>query len=59
MKVVSYFPSDPAAMLELQRRVAELHAEFAADTIAKLNCPKEQKMKLLNATIKRKVERNA
>ena len=59
MKVVSYFSSDPAAMLELQRRAAEIHAEFAADYIAKLNCPKEQKMELLNAIIKQKVERNA
>ena len=59
MKVVSYFPKDPAAMLELQRRAAKIHAECAADTIAKLSCPKEQKMELLNAIIKRKVERNA
>ena len=59
LKVVSYFPKDPVAVLELQRRAAELHAEFAADTIAKLNCPKEQKMELLNAIIKRKVEHNA
>ena len=59
MKVVSYFPSNPAEMLELQRRAAELHAEFMADYIAKLSCPKEQKMELLNAIIKRKIERNA
>ena len=59
MKVVSYFPKDPATMLELQRRAAEIHADFAADTIAKLNCPKEQKMDLVNAIIKRKAERNA
>jgi hypothetical protein len=59
LKVVSYFPKDPAALLELQRRAAELHAAFAADYIAKLSCPKEQKMELLNAVIKRKVEHNA
>ena len=59
MIVVSCFPKDPAAMLELQRRAAALHAEFAADTIAKLGCPKEQKMALLNAIIKRKAEQNA
>ena len=59
MKVVSFFPSDPAPVLELQRRAAELHAVFLADHIAKLNCPKEQKMELLNAIIKRKAERNA
>ncbi|MCL2299307.1 MAG: hypothetical protein FWC27_04075 [Firmicutes bacterium] len=39
-------------MLELQRRAAALHAQFAADTIAKLSCPKEQKMALLHAIIK-------
>jgi len=59
LKVVSYFPSDPAATLELQRRAAELHAAFAADTVAKLSCPKEQKMALFHAIIKRKAERNA
>ena len=59
MKVVSYFPQDPAAMLELQRRAAEIHARFAADYIAKLNCPKEQKKELLNAIIKRKAEQGA
>jgi len=59
LKVVSFFPSDPAAVLELQRRAAELHAAFAADTIAKSSCPKEQKMELLNAIIKWKAERNA
>jgi len=59
LKVVSYFPSDPAAMLELQRRAAALHAQFAAETVAKLSCPKEKKMELLYAIIKRKVERNA
>jgi hypothetical protein len=59
LKVVSCFPSDPAAMLDLQRRAVELHAQFAADTIAKLNCPKEQKMALLHAITKRKAERNA
>ena len=59
MKVVSYLPTDPAAMLELQRRVAEVHARFASDYIAKLNCPKEQKIELLNAIIKRKAEQEA
>jgi len=44
LKVVSCFPKDPVAMLELQRRMAELHAAFAVDYIAKLGCPKEQKM---------------
>ena len=59
LKVVSYLPQDPAAMLELQRRAAEVHARFAADYIAKLGYPKEQKMELLNAIIKRKAEQDA
>ena len=59
MKVISYLPTDPAAMLELQRRAAEVHARFAADYIAKLNCPKEQKQELLNAIIKWKAEQDA
>jgi len=59
LKVVSYFPQDPAAMLELQRRAAEVHARFAADYIAKLGCPKEQKLELLGAVIKRKAEQGA
>jgi len=59
LKVVSYLPQDPAAMLELQRCAAEIHARFAADHIAKLNCPKEQKLELLNAIMKRKAEQGA
>jgi len=59
LKVISYLPTDPAAMLELQRRAAEVHARFAADYIAKLNCPKEQKQELLNAIIKWKAEQDA
>jgi len=59
LKVISYLPTDPAAMLELQRRAAEVHAGFAADYIAKLGCPKEQKMELLNTVIKRKTEQDA
>ena len=59
MKVVSCLPKDPAAVLEFQRRAAELHAAFAADYIAKLSCPKEQKLELLEAIKKRKAERNA
>ena len=59
MKVVSYLPQDPAAMLELQRRAAEVHAGFAADYIAKLGCPKEQKLELLNVIMKRKAKQDA
>lgn len=55
--MVSYYPQNSAAMLELQRRVAEIHARFAAEHIAKLNCPKEQKLELLQAIIEEKAER--
>jgi hypothetical protein len=46
-------------MLKLQRRAAEVHAGFAAEYLAKLDCPKEQKMELLNAIMKRKAEQEA
>ena len=51
MEAISYYPDDPAAKLELRRRAAEIHARFAASDIAKLNCPKEQKVELLYAVI--------
>ena len=54
LKIESCLPSDPAAMLELQRRTAEVHARFAADYVAKLDCPKEQKIEMLSVIMKLK-----
>ena len=51
MKVMSYLPKDPAAMQELQKRIAEVHADMVLRRISELKCPKEQKLALLDAII--------
>jgi len=47
--VQSYFPTEPGAILELQRRVAMLHAQMVTQQLLDLSIPKEQKLALLQA----------
>ena len=49
MKVQSYFPTEPDAILELRRRVATLHADIVTQQLLNLSAPKEQKLELLDA----------
>jgi len=49
MTVQSYFPTEPEAIRELQRRVAMVHAEIVTQQLLDLSAPKEQKLKLLDA----------
>ena len=46
MKAVLYLPKDMAA---LQKQIAVSHAEVVAKRIAKLSCPVEQKIDILQA----------
>ena len=38
-------------MRELERRVAEVHADMVTQYLNKLNCPSQQKLQLLDAVI--------
>ena len=51
MRVISYLPKDPAAMQELQKGLAEVHADMVLRRISELKCPKEQKLAILDAVI--------
>jgi hypothetical protein len=49
LKVQSYFPTEQGAILELQKRVARLHADLVVQRLLELSAPKEQKLELLDA----------
>ncbi|MCL2300665.1 MAG: hypothetical protein FWC27_11040 [Firmicutes bacterium] len=49
LMVQSYFPTEPGAILELQRRVAMLHAQAVTQQLLDLPVPKKQKLELLQA----------
>lgn len=49
MNVQSYFPTEQGAILELQKRVARLHADVVIQQLLNLSAPKEQKLELLQA----------
>jgi len=46
MNIVLHSPAD---MAELKKRTASVHAEAVAGYISRLNCPKEQKLRLIEA----------
>jgi len=53
MKVIVYHPKDPKDISTLQKRVAAVHADTVLRYLDKLPCPKEQRLKLLNAIIEK------
>lgn len=51
IRVVVHYPGTGEGRRELARRAAEVHAEFVAETIRKLDCPARQKLDLLQAVL--------
>lgn len=49
MKIIVHYPETPEKKAQFDIRVAKFHAEYVAQYIEKLNCPTEQKLKLLDA----------
>ncbi|WP_156136360.1 hypothetical protein [Candidatus Soleaferrea massiliensis] len=49
MNIIVHYPTTEQALAELQKRVAMVHAEAVGSYIEKLTCPKEQKIKLIEA----------
>jgi hypothetical protein len=49
MEVITHYPSTPEGVAELDRRVAQLHAQMVANSINRLHCPPGQKLKLIDA----------
>lgn len=49
MNVIIHYPKTKQGIEELERKVASVHVEAVRSYIKQLPCPKEQKLKLLNA----------
>ena len=52
MKIIVHYPETPEKRAQFDARVAKFHAEYVVQYIEKLNCPTEQKLKLLDAVAK-------
>lgn len=51
IKIVVHGPTTAEAQKELERKVAEVHGDMAAQQITKLHCTVEQKSNLLRAIL--------
>lgn len=49
MKVIVHPPRSLEGLRDLQKRAAAIHAEAVLKYIAKLPCPKEQKLELVSS----------
>ena len=49
VNVIVHHPEKPENINALQKKVAVVHADAVLRYVQKLNCPKEQKLKLMNA----------
>ena len=52
LKIIVHYPQTPEKQAEFDARVAKFHAEYVVQYIEKLNCPTDQKLKLLDAVAK-------
>ncbi len=52
MDIIVHGPKEPERLLELQKRIAAVHAEAAIRKILSISCPKQQKEALLRAIMK-------
>lgn len=52
LKIIVHYPDTPEKQAEFDARVAKFHAEYVVQYIEKLNCPTDQKLKLLDAVAK-------
>ena len=51
VNVIVHYPKSQKGQRELRRRVAIVHADAVLNSINKLKCPQDQKIKLLDAII--------
>lgn len=49
MNVIIHYPKTKQGIEELERKVASVHIEAVKSYIKQLPCPKEQKLKLIDA----------
>lgn len=49
IKIIVYYPETAEKQAQFDARVAKFYADYVVQYIEKLNCPTEQKRKLLDA----------
>ena len=49
VKIIVYYPKTLEKQAAFDARVAKFHAEYVAQYVEKLNCPTDQKLRLLDA----------
>ena len=49
INIIVHYPETPEKQALFDARVAKFHSEYVAQYIEKLNCPAEQKLKLIDA----------
>jgi hypothetical protein len=52
LEIIVHYPSTQEGKVELERRVAEVHAHAIGIYLSNLNCPMEQKDKIIDMLIK-------
>lgn len=58
MKIIVHYPETQEKQAQFDVRVAKFHAEYVAQYIEKLNCPTEQKLRLLDAVVQTILDRS-
>lgn len=48
LNVIVHYPTAEKDIIELQKMVSAIHIEAVTSYLQKLNCPKEQKLKMVN-----------
>ena len=51
VKIVFHFPETESGQAELMSRVASIHSDYVNFKLKRMDCPNDQKQKLLNAVI--------
>ena len=49
VKIIVHYPKTPEKQLRFDACVVKFHAEYVAQYIEKLNCPTEQKLRLIDS----------
>lgn len=48
MNIIVYYPQSEEVLHDLQKKVADVHAEAVLQYLQKLSCPQAQKQKLID-----------
>ena len=59
INIIVHYPETPEKQALFDARVAKFHSEYVAQYIEKLNCPTEQKLKLIDAIAQTILENGA